>query len=176
MILDLHNLMRWLVLLSGFVALVDASAGWLKNRPFNKRTGWLYMTALHTQLLIAIALYATSPLVRAAWHDMAAAMHQRDLRFFSIEHPFQMLIAMTVATLGYGRAKRRRSWKIAALSTAISLLLILTVIPWPFSSHPRRLGPGWPKVHHGTLELVPASGASQRANALSELMEVPPDL
>ena len=138
MILATHNGMRWLILLAAGYALFTSYRGWLSQKPYDKRPGRVFTALLHIQLLVACAVYASSPLVHAAWHDMSATMHQRDLRFFSIEHPFQMLIAIAVATYGQYRARKSQSWKTAALSQTLAIVLIATVIPWPFSSHPRR--------------------------------------
>lgn len=141
---DLHNLMRWLILLAAANALFVNYRGWITKRPWTTSTrtaGLLFSTLLHVQILVAIALYTTSPLTQTAWADIGLAMANRDQRFFSIEHPTQMLLAIGLATFGSLRAKRADSdtakFKQAALYYSVSVLLILTVIPWPFLSHQR---------------------------------------
>lgn len=148
---DLHNLMRWLILLAAALALVVNYHGWLMKRPWTataRTAGLLFSTLLHVQVLVAIVLYATSPLTQTAWADIGLAMSNRDQRFFSIEHPTQMLLAIVIATLGSVRSRRAGSdvakFKQAALYYSVSVLLILTAIPWPFTSHQRPWVPQFP--------------------------------
>ena len=64
------------------------------------------------------------------------AVHERQLRFFGMEHITMMLIAITVITVGSIRAKRKSTdhdkFKTMALWFSVGLLLILMSIPWGF--------------------------------------------
>lgn len=145
---DLHNTTRWLILLTGAAALLVNYRGWITGadwRDEHHRTGRWFILCLHVQLCLGLALYLWSPLVSTAWQDLALAMSDRMQRFFSTEHPIQMLSAILIATIGHARVRRaltsRARFRRAAISYSVSLLLILTAIPWPFSSHSRPWGP-----------------------------------
>lgn len=145
---DLHNITRWLILLTAAIALFVNYRGWLTGaewRDEDRRAGRWFVLCLHLQLCLGLALYVLSPLVGTAWQDLALAMSDRTQRFFSTEHPVQMLTAIVIATIGHARARRaptsRARFRRAALSYSVSLLLILAAVPWPFSSHSRTWGP-----------------------------------
>ena len=63
-------------------------------------------------------------------------MKNKFFRFFWVEHPTFMILAIIMVTLGYGMAKkpvpdivkyRRAFWFFV-----IALLMILVAVPWPF--------------------------------------------
>ena len=64
----------------------------------------LAIVAVDVQLFLGLCLYAVSPLVRAAWANMAGAMEQHELRFFSVEHLTVMILAVAAAHVGSWRA------------------------------------------------------------------------
>ena len=137
LLLAAHGAWRWVVLLVLSTAIFLALTGWRRNRPFvplGRAAGVLTIASLDLQLLLGLALYATSPLVRAAWHDMGNAMKQHEPRFFAVEHITGMLVAIALAHIGFALAKRapddaakyRRmfGWFVAAA------LILLGSIPW----------------------------------------------
>jgi len=58
------------------------------------------------------------------------------LRFFQVEHPISMLLAILFITLGYGMAKKQVEdavkFKKALRYFILALILILAAVPWPF--------------------------------------------
>lgn len=145
---DLHNLTRWAIVIAGLYALVVNYRGWLGSVPWTvaaRRSGLYFSTALHVQLIVAIGLYLTSPLIETAWQDLGLAMGDSNQRFFSIEHPVQMFLAIIAATVGYSLSKRassdRRRFGTAAIAYTLAAILIGLAVPWPFSLHPRPLLP-----------------------------------
>jgi membrane protein DedA with SNARE-associated domain len=64
-------------------------------------------------------------------------------RFFWIEHPSMMIIAIVLITLGRGMAKKAvpdtTKYKKAFWYFFIALVLILLAVPWPF----REIGRPW---------------------------------
>lgn len=145
-LLALHSLVRWLVLASLLFAIGCAYRGWLTNKQFsrfdNSVRHWT-ATVAHIQLLLGITLYVISPIVDHFLHNFREAVHQRDLRFFGMEHSLMMLLAIVVITIGSARAKRRSTdkekYKTLAIWFTVGLLIILTSIPWafsPFTSRP----------------------------------------
>ena len=140
--------MRWAIILAGAYALWINYRGWKRKLPWtaaSRRAGLLFSTALHTQLILAIGLYSTSPLIHTAWQDLGLAMGDRNQRFFAIEHPVQMLLAILAATVGYTASKRastdRQRYRRAAIAYTMAASIIALAVPWPSSFHPRPLLP-----------------------------------
>ncbi|PPK99942.1 hypothetical protein [Parapedobacter indicus] len=145
-LLALHSLVRWLVLASLLFAIGCAYRGWLANKQFsrfdNSVRHWT-ATVAHIQLLVGGALYVISPIVNHFLHNFKEAVHQRDLRFFGMEHITMMLLAVIMITIGSAKAKRkptdREKYKTLAIWFTAGLLIILLSIPWafsPFTSRP----------------------------------------
>jgi hypothetical protein len=139
-ILHLHSFLRWLVLICLSFALCRSYNGWFSNRHFSSFDNWvrhITATIAHLQLILGITLYCISPLVRYFYSNYIAAIHQREIRFFGIEHSSIMLGAIVLITIGSAKAKRRKSdkdkFRTMAVWYTIALLVILISIPWPFS-------------------------------------------
>ena len=136
MILAIHNLLRWAVLLTGLLAIVQTVRGLNGRTPFAKtRPLLLAFTAnLHLQLLIGLSLFVVSPTVKASLADMAGTMRDGSRRFFIAEHPTLMVAAVLLATIGGviaknapdDAARHRRALGV----TVVTLLLLLAGIPW----------------------------------------------
>jgi hypothetical protein len=136
-LLAIHNLLRWLVLLAGVLAVVRAVVGLLSKRPWNqgdRKAGVFYTSVLDLQFLVGLVLTFTSPLVRAALANLSAALSMNDLRFFPFEHIPFMLVAVVMAHAGSNLARKAKDasgqHRRAALGYGLSLLVILLAIPW----------------------------------------------
>ena len=139
-LLTLHSLVRWLVLISLLVAIFRAYHGWLANKPFTRFDNTLRIATViiaHSQLVLGISLYCISPVVRYFLNYFKVAVHERQIRFFGMEHITMMLIAIVLITIGSAKAKRRvtdkQRFKTLAIWLTIALVLILASIPWQFS-------------------------------------------
>lgn len=135
-----HSGLRWVALILLLVAVVTA---------FNKRNGFgsfsdgdrkLYLFTLisvHTQLILGLVLLFISPKVNFG------LLSEKLYRFYSVEHTVGMLLAITLITIGYSKAKRvteaTTKHKQISVFYGLGLLLILLSIPWPF----RIIGAGW---------------------------------
>lgn len=135
-LLHTHNLVRWVILLLGVLALVRAFKGIDGKTPYAlaRRTGVLFLGALHLQVLLGLALFLTSPFISAALTDMKASMADRAVRFFVAEHPMIMVAAAVLMTIGSIVAKnadndagRHRKLLVFLL---VTLGLIGYGIPW----------------------------------------------
>lgn len=139
-LLALHSLVRWFVLTSLVFAIYRASRGWLTNKQFSKFDNsvrhWT-ATIAHIQLIIEVCLYFVSPIIHYFLHHYKQAVHQREIRFFGMEHNLMMLLAIILITIGSIKAKRktadREKYKIIALRYSAALFIILISIPWTFS-------------------------------------------
>ncbi len=143
-----HGLVRWLVLGGAVAATVlawQASRGRAVSAPLHKRANLLYLISVDVQLVLGLWLWLQSPLVKSARLDMAAAMHDPQLRFFTVEHPALLLLATVAMHVGFALAKRAQgqaaAYRKAFLAYAASLALILLAIPWPFRAVGRALWP-----------------------------------
>jgi hypothetical protein len=145
-LLAIHSLSRWLVLLTLVFSTGRAYQGWLTNQVFSKRDNLLRIitsTIAHIQLTIGLWLYFVSPVVGYFLNNFKDAVHQRDIRFFGMEHITMMTIAISLITIGSIKVKRKKSdvekFKAMAIWFTIALIIIFVSIPWsfsPFTSRP----------------------------------------
>ena len=138
-LLALHSLIRWLVLLSLLTSIFIGFRGWFQQKKFSKHDNFIRHTTAtiaHVQLLLGIWLYCISPVVDYFLHHFKEAVHERQVRFFGMEHITVMIIAIIFITIGSAKAKRKptdkEKFKTMAIWFSIGLLLILTSIPWQF--------------------------------------------
>lgn len=137
LLIGIHTILRWSILLSGVVVISACITG-IKGRksfaPLGRITGIVYLSFLDTQFLIGILLSIASPLVQAFLTSPALGMKNHDLRFFAVEHSLTMLIALALAHIGAVKSRKTgdpiRAYKAALTWYALSLILILTGIPW----------------------------------------------
>jgi len=139
-LLTLHSLIRWFVLASLLFAIFRTFGGLISKRSFsrfdNSVRHWT-ATIIHIQLIFGIWIYVVSPVTDYFLHNFKDAVHQREIRFFGMEHSLMMLIAIVVITIGSAKTKRRQTdaekFKTMAIWFTIGLLIILANIPWAFS-------------------------------------------
>lgn len=145
MFLGIHNVLRWVLLLSGFMALLLAVKGMSTKSLYGKtenRWRLVFTIMNHSQLLIGLLLYFVfSPITKSALSNMGAAMKDASLRFWAVEHFTTMLIAVILVTIGGSKVKKAASdaskHKLTLIFFGIAMLLILSMIPWPFGANPR---------------------------------------
>jgi len=131
--LHLHSFWRWVLLVVGLAAVIKALIGWLGNRPFehlDDQLGMIFTIVLDIQVLLGLINW-----VGQGWAALIPqAMSNSALRFFAVEHPLIMLLALVVAHVGRVRSRRGETalsqHRAAAIFYALSLLLIISAIPW----------------------------------------------
>lgn len=139
-LLPIHSIFRWLVLLSLLFAIHRGFRGWKRNRPFTKFDNtvrhWT-ATISHIQLMLGIWLYFISPWVAYFLSEISETIHNREARFFGMEHSSMMLTAIVIITIGSMKAKRKptdqEKFKTMAIWYTVGLVIILANIPWSFS-------------------------------------------
>ena len=143
--LTLHSALRWVVLLIGLLVVARACAGWTGQRPWtpadNRASLW-FTIALEIQLLAGLLLYfVLSPLTQMALENIAATMRNPSLRFWSVEHPFGMVVALVLAHVGRVRIRKATTdagrHEVAAIVFAIAMVVILLSSPWPGTPNAR---------------------------------------
>jgi hypothetical protein len=138
--LFLHSVLRWVVVLAGAYAVVRAIVGHTGRKPYEKPDNLArvaFVSGLHLNFIIGLLLYlALSPITSAAFQDMGAAMKVSALRFFTVEHPFGMVLAVGLATAGSARVRRSADdatkHRRALIFFGLAFLVLMASIPWPF--------------------------------------------
>ena len=132
----LHHYLAYTVLI--FVTLFTFYSlwRWLTGREYparDKLLGLIAMLATHIQFTLGLVLYFLSPTVQQAFKDFGLAMKSSNLRLYTLEHPLVMLIAAVLITVARIKTKRidsNSAHKTNFILYTISLLLILSRIPW----------------------------------------------
>lgn len=147
-ILHLHSGLRWVVLLLILIVVYRSmTAG---SRPFNnsdKKYGLFAMIVCDIMLLIGVYQWLAGNwgLSSVQNNGMKDVMHNSTLRFFAIEHPIGMLIAIAMVHIGKSYAKKNLpdtvKHKRTLLFFGLALLIILISLPWPFRE--AGAGRGW---------------------------------
>ncbi|NOX62419.1 MAG: hypothetical protein GXP42_10835 [Chloroflexi bacterium] len=138
LILSLHDIIRWLVLISGALAVIFTLIGWLGKKIWTSREsklGLLYTMSLDIQALLGLLLYFFfSPYTTPYFSNFGLAMREREARFFLLEHVFWMLLAIVMAHLGKARGAKAetdaKKFKNAAIFYTLSFIFLLIAIPW----------------------------------------------
>ncbi|RYF49222.1 MAG: cytochrome B [Cytophagaceae bacterium] len=135
-----HSGLRWIALVLLLAAVVVAIGKWQGRSGYTDGNRKLYLftlIAVHTQLLLGLALFFISPKVNFS------LISEKLYRFYTVEHTAGMLIAIILVTIGYSRSKRATDavtkQRLIGIFYGIGLLLILASIPWPF----RIVGANW---------------------------------
>ena len=138
-ILHLHSGLRWVVLLLLLIVIFrSATAG---KRPFDGADKKLALfTMIFADLILLVGIYqwfAGDWGYASIQHNgMKEVMKNSVLRFFAIEHPIGMLIAIAMVHIGKGYSKKNipdsTKHKRILLFFILALLIILVSIPWPF--------------------------------------------
>lgn len=136
----LHSWLRWILLILLLASIVKSYSGLSSKKALtagDKKT-WLFtMISAHTTLLIGLILmfFGTFGIAKGVPEGISV-MKNSTYRFFWVEHPLMMIIAIVFITIARGQAKKSIpdavKYKKAFWFFIIALLLILASIPWPF--------------------------------------------
>jgi hypothetical protein len=133
-----HSWLRWAVLIALVLVVGRAWAAWRSGRtwtPLDERLHAALVGLADLQFLIGLWLYlAASPFVRAFLEDVGTNVHNRQLRFFGLEHPTMMIAAVACLHIGRAASKKLTSGqrhKRVFIWSLIALILILSSVPWP---------------------------------------------
>ena len=145
-VLFLHSWTRWFVVAAAAVALVTLVRGLVSGRawgPSDAGAMRLFLNAFYTQVLLGLVLYfALSPLGFPRQIELSVVMKSGVLRYFAIEHPSGMVIALVAAHAGWALAKRARDdlrLRRAVWAVAVPFIIILVTFPWPWMPYGRSL-------------------------------------
>ena len=141
LILILHSLLRWVSIAFGLVAIGRAAAGltktpatWIES---DAKFSRLFAISLDVQMLLGILMYFKfSTITTSAFQNMGEAMGNSVVRFWIVEHPTIMLVALVFAHIGVARARKmvnpNGKHRTTLIFQGISLALILygTTLTW----------------------------------------------
>jgi hypothetical protein len=140
-LLHLHNLLRWIILILLLLSIYRAYTGWKNKKTFSEgdRRTWLFtLIAAHITLVIGLYqwLWGRFGMLTTKLPEGVSVMKNKFYRFFWVEHPTFMILAIFMITLAYRMSKkpladevkyRRVFWLFI-----VALLFILVAVPWPF--------------------------------------------
>lgn len=139
--LHLHSLIRW-VMFALLLVLIYKS--------FKGRRGGLVFTELDRKMALFLFIFTNIQSIIGGYQwftggyglhvfdslSFGEVMKNRTFRFFSIEHPIGMLIAIILITVGYSKSKRATTdqgkWAALYWPLFFALIVLLISIPWPF--------------------------------------------
>ena len=127
-----HSGFRWIALILIVLTIIKAFKGIKNAEEYTSKHKMLALGTLiffHLQILIGFSLLFSS--AKTAFFDMT-----QPFRFFTIEHPLMMIIAVTLVTMGYSKAKKESSARLKfrkiLIFYSVAILITLIAIPWPF--------------------------------------------
>ena len=127
-LLHLHSILRWIILLLLLICLVQALS---KNPSIRKMSLWLMISA-HLMLIVGIyQVFFGRYGINKGLPAGVELMKDKFYRFFWVEHPLMMLLAIILITIARGKAKAL-NYKATGWLLFIALLLIFAAVPWPF--------------------------------------------
>ncbi len=140
-LLHVHNLLRWIILVLLLISIVKAWSGWQNKKAFapGDKKIWLFtMISAHITLLLGLyqVAFGRYGFFTTSLPEGTSVMKDKFFRFFWVEHPAGMIIAIVLITLGHGMAKKSVTdevkYRKAFYYFLIALIVILASIPWPF--------------------------------------------
>lgn len=139
-LLQVHNILRWVILISLSLSILQSLIGWVKHRELREGDTklWLFtMISAHITLLIGLILllFGRYGILSSGLPEGVELMKDKFYRFFWVEHPTGMLIATILITLGRGVVKKQiidpLKYKRSFWFFLVALIIILATIPWP---------------------------------------------
>jgi hypothetical protein len=139
-LLDLHNVLRWVILISLLYAIVKSWSVMNAKGLFSagdRKGALILLISAHLTLLIGLYqwLFGRFGLISTSLPEGTVLMKDRFYRFFWVEHPFGMVLAIALITVGYSTVKKGTVTpglgKKAFWLLLIALVVLLATIPWP---------------------------------------------
>ncbi|QHI37764.1 hypothetical protein IMCC3317_31450 [Kordia antarctica] len=134
---NLHSYFAYFVLLILIIAVANAIIGFATNKKFVSKDLRISLFALiftHLQLLIGLILYFISPFGMKMISTNGMGGMTSAQRLLALEHPFIVIIAIVLITIGWSKHKKQQTDKRAfgkiAFFYGLGLLLILSRLPW----------------------------------------------
>ena len=139
-LVSVHNILRWVILLMLIISIMKSLSGWMGRKSFtNGDRKTFLLTLIPTHLNLVIGLYQLLAgkygIFNTKLPEGVSLMKDKFFRFYWVEHPTGMILAIILITLGYGVAKKpladQTKFKRAFWFFFVALIIILATIPWP---------------------------------------------
>lgn len=138
-LLILHSWLRWVLLALFVIVIYRSYTGKNSGKNYtsdDKRWNTFLIACMHSQLLIGLILYFSSPMMKGIMASFGESMKNAESRFWSVEHITGMIIAIVIAQVGSIRIKKElvdsNKFNIGIKYYSIALLVILLMIPFGF--------------------------------------------
>ena len=136
-LLAAHNYLHYLLIFLLIFLIGRSFYCWQRKTAYNQTTDKISLYTFivtHTQLLLGLLLYGTSQL--GYFKNFKAAIHNPVSRWWILEHPTAMILAVVLITVARITMKKipsdvNKHKRLFFLNT-LALLIILLVIPYPF--------------------------------------------
>ncbi|ANH59276.1 MULTISPECIES: hypothetical protein [Dokdonia] len=132
-----HSYWAYLVLIVLVIATVNALSKFFGKKEYGGKDMSLALFTLitmHIQLLIGLVLWFVSPNGLQAIKANGMGGLSSQARQLAVEHPFLMIIAVVLVTVGYSKHKKQRlstpKFKKIAIFYTLALIAVLAIIPW----------------------------------------------
>ena len=126
-----HSYLRYFILVFLVIVIIMSLIGWMNKTPYSKRfdkVNLFLFICSHIQLLLGIILYFAGD--RVQWSG--ATMKEAPLRYFAMEHPVSMIIAIALITVARISAKKtpidQSKHKRIVIYNSIALAIIVVVV------------------------------------------------
>lgn len=127
-LLHLHNVLRWVILLFLIITLLQA----LAKKTSVKGSSLILLISAHTTFLIGLYLLVAGRFgITHGLPEGVELMKDKFYRFYWVEHPLLMFIAIVLITIARGKAKVF-NYKATTILLLIALIAVLAAVPWPF--------------------------------------------
>ncbi|AEE18856.1 hypothetical protein JM84_0797 [Dokdonia sp. Hel_I_63] len=132
-----HSYWAYLVVIVLVVATFNALTKFFGKKEYGGKDMSLALFTLitmHIQLLIGVVLWFVSPNGLQAIKANGMGGLSSQARQLAVEHPFLMIIAVVLVTIGYSKHKKQRlstpKFKKIAIFYTLALIAVLAIIPW----------------------------------------------
>ena len=133
---DIHSIFRYVVLLLTLIVAVQSLMGMMGKKEFtpgNRKAALFMMISCDIQLMLGLAVYYINGNILMLKTGDAVANHYN--RFYSIEHPVSMILAIVLIHIGYSVAKKTMDsapkFKRLFWYSFIALFIFIAQTPWP---------------------------------------------
>ena len=138
MIKMIHSGWAYIVVLMLIIAVVSAVTGLVSKREFKERDLRIPLFTLivaHIQLILGlIAYFVSAQFSFVRQNGMGEAMKESEIRYFVMEHPLMMVLAIALITMGFSKLKKKQTdperFKTVTIYYGIALLFVFSRIPW----------------------------------------------
>jgi len=132
-----HSYWAYLVVIVLIVATINALVKFFGKKEYGGRDmsfALFTLITMHIQLLIGLVLWFVSPNGLSAIKTNGMGGLSSAARQLAVEHPFLMIIAVVLVTIGYSKHKKQRlstpKFKKIAIFYTLALIAIMAIIPW----------------------------------------------